>query len=158
MTHACSRPQYRIVECTHEDLLETQNVAFFSTTAVEGSAKGMVINIGDNTIMGRIASLASNLQTDKTSLNKEITHFIHIITAMAVCVGIVFFIVAFVLGYNWREAVFFLIGIIVANVPEGLLVTVTVSLALTAKKMAAKNCLVKHLEAVETLGSTSTIW
>jgi magnesium-transporting ATPase (P-type) len=126
-------------------------------SAVEGYAKAMVVGIGDNTVMGRIASLASGLETDKTTLNKEISHFIHIITGLAVFVGIVFFIVAFVLGYNWREAVFFLIGIIVANVPEGLLVTVTVSLALTAKKMAAKSCLVKHLEAVETLGSTSTI-
>jgi len=59
--------------------------------------------------------------------------------------------------YEWLEAVIFLIGIIVANVPEGLLATVTVCLTLTAKKMAAKNCLVKHLEAVETLGSTSVI-
>lgn len=49
------------------------------------------------------------------------------------------------------------VGIIVANVPEGLLATVTVCLTLTAKRMASKNCLVKNLEAVETLGSTSTI-
>merc|ERR1712123_250378 len=65
--------------------------------------------------------------------------------------------IAFVLGYHWLEAVTFLIGIIVANVPEGLLATVTVCLTLTAKRMAKKNCLVKNLEAVETLGSTSTI-
>jgi len=50
-----------------------------------------------------------------------------------------------------------MIGIIVANVPEGLLATVTVGLTLTAKKMAAKNVLVKQLESVETLGSTSCI-
>ncbi|XP_054156660.1 sodium/potassium-transporting ATPase subunit alpha-1-like isoform X2 [Oppia nitens] len=64
---------------------------------------------------------------------------------------------ALIMGYNWLDAVIFLIGIIVANVPEGLLATVTVCLTLTAKRMAAKNCLVKNLEAVETLGSTSTI-
>ena len=82
------------------------------------------------------------------------------------------------LGYEWLDAVIFLIGIIgndeiqklpqtlkfkyhrihsVANVPEGLLATVTVCLTLTAKRMASKSCLVKNLEAVETLGSTSTI-
>jgi len=74
-----------------------------------------------------------------------------------VFLGVTFFIIAFILGYHWLDAVIFLIGIIVANVPEGLLATVTVCLTLTAKRMASKNCLVKNLEAVETLGSTSTI-
>ena len=71
--------------------------------------------------------------------------------------GVSFFVIALVLNYYWLDAVIFLIGIIVANVPEGLLATVTVCLTLTAKRMASKNCLVKNLEAVETLGSTSTI-
>lgn len=61
------------------------------------------------------------------------------------------------LNYNWMDCALFLIGIIVANVPEGLLATVTVCLSVTAKRMAARNCLVKKLEAVETLGSTSVI-
>merc|ERR1719320_915065 len=130
---------------------------FFSTNCVEGSAVGMVVNIGDNTVMGRIAGLASGLDTGDTPIAKEIEHFIHIITGVAVFLGVSFFIIAFILGYNWLDAVIFLIGIIVANVPEGLLATVTVCLTPTAKRMASKNCLVKNLEAVETLGSTSTI-
>merc|ERR1719500_700548 len=107
--------------------------------------------------MGRIAGLASGLEGGQTPIAKEIEHFIHIITGVAVFLGVTFFIIAFILGYNWLDAVIFLIGIIVANVPEGLLATVTVCLTLTAKRMAAKNCLVKNLEAVETLGSTSCI-
>ena len=107
--------------------------------------------------MGRIAGLAAGLDTGKTPIAREIEHFIHIITAVAVFLGVSFFIIALALGYNWLDAVIFLIGIIVANVPEGLLATVTVCLTLTAKRMAKKNCLVKNLEAVETLGSTSTI-
>merc|ERR1740124_1793303 len=113
--------------------------------------------IGDTTVMGRIAGLASGLETGDTPIAKEIAHFIHIITGVAVFLGVSFFIIAFILGYHWLDAVIFLIGIIVANVPEGLLATVTVCLTLTAKRMAKKNCLVKNLEAVETLGSTSTI-
>ncbi|KTF94441.1 hypothetical protein cypCar_00027006, partial [Cyprinus carpio] len=101
-----SEPQTRSPDCTHDNPLETRNIAFFSTNCVE---------------------------------------------------GVSFFILSIILGYSWLEAVIFLIGIIVANVPEGLLATVTVCLTLTAKRMARKNCLVKNLEAVETLGSTSTI-
>merc|ERR1711953_814799 len=152
-----SEPQARSPEKTHDNPLETKNLAFFSTNAVEGTAKGMCVNIGDNTVMGRIAGLASGLESGETPIAKEIEHFIHIITGVAVFLGVSFFIIAFILGYNWLDAVIFLIGIIVANVPEGLLATVTVCLTLTAKRMASKNCLVKNLEAVETLGSTSTI-
>lgn len=103
----------------------------------------MVINIGDNTVMGRIAGLASGLGSGQTPIAKEIEHFIHIITGVAVFLGVTFFIVSLSLGYQWLDAVIFLIGIIVANVPEGLLATVTVCLTLTAKRMAKKNCLVK---------------
>merc|ERR1712193_303074 len=152
-----SEPQTRSPEFTNENPLEARNLAFFSTNAVEGTCVGMVVNIGDNTVMGRIAGLASGLEGGQTPIAKEIEHFIHIITAVAVFLGVSFFIIAFILGYNWLDAVIFLIGIIVANVPEGLLATVTVCLTLTAKRMAAKNCLVKNLEAVETLGSTSCI-
>jgi sodium/potassium-transporting ATPase subunit alpha len=152
-----SEPQSRGKEFTHDNPLETKNLAFFSTNAVEGTATGMVVMIGDNTVMGRIAGLASGLESGETPIAKEIAHFINLITAVAVFLGVSFFIIAFILGYHWLDAVIFLIGIIVANVPEGLLATVTVCLTLTAQRMASKNCLVKNLEAVETLGSTSTI-
>merc|ERR1711962_701843 len=152
-----SEPQLRTPEYTNENPLETKNLAFFSTNAVEGTCTGVVVNVGDNTVMGRIAGLASGLDSGQTPIAKEIEHFIHLITGVAVALGVSFFIIAFILGYHWLDAVIFLIGIIVANVPEGLLATVTVCLTLTAKRMASKNCLVKNLEAVETLGSTSTI-
>ncbi|MGH0138730.1 UNVERIFIED_CONTAM: hypothetical protein FKN15_037130 [Acipenser sinensis] len=126
-------------------------------SSLTGTARGIVINTGDHTVMGRIATLASGLEVGQTPISREIEHFIHIITGVAVFLGISFFILSLILGYSWLEAVIFLIGIIVANVPEGLLATVTVCLTLTAKRMARKNCLVKNLEAVETLGSTSTI-
>ncbi|XP_066562646.1 sodium/potassium-transporting ATPase subunit alpha-1 [Amia ocellicauda] len=152
-----SEPQTRSPEFSNENPLETRNIAFFSTNCVEGTARGIVINTGDRTVMGRIATLASGLQVGRTPISIEIEHFIHLITGVAVFLGVSFFILSLVLGYTWLEAVIFLIGIIVANVPEGLLATVTVCLTLTAKRMARKNCLVKNLEAVETLGSTSTI-
>ena len=57
----------------HENPLETRNLAFFSTNAVEGTCKGMVVNIGDYTVMGRIAGLASGLDTGDTPIAKEVT-------------------------------------------------------------------------------------
>uniref|UniRef100_A0A8C2FSJ0 Sodium/potassium-transporting ATPase subunit alpha n=1 Tax=Cyprinus carpio TaxID=7962 RepID=A0A8C2FSJ0_CYPCA len=152
-----SEPQTRSPDFSNDNPLETRNIAFFSTNCVEGTARGIVISTGDRTVMGRIATLASGLEVGRTPISIEIEHFIHIITGVAVFLGVSFFILSLVLGYSWLEAVIFLIGIIVANVPEGLLATVTVCLTLTAKRMAKKNCLVKNLEAVETLGSTSTI-
>ncbi|KFW61640.1 Sodium/potassium-transporting ATPase subunit alpha-1, partial [Pygoscelis adeliae] len=152
-----SEPQTRSPDFSNENPLETRNIAFFSTNCVEGTARGIVISTGDRTVMGRIASLASGLEGGKTPIATEIEHFIHLITGVAVFLGVTFFILSLILEYTWLEAVIFLIGIIVANVPEGLLATVTVCLTLTAKRMARKNCLVKNLEAVETLGSTSTI-
>ncbi|KAK7482080.1 hypothetical protein BaRGS_00026664 [Batillaria attramentaria] len=152
-----SEPQLRTPEFTHENPLETRNIAFFSTSALEGTCRGIIVKTGDNTVMGRIANLATGLEVGDTPIAKEIEHFIHIITGFAFFLGISFFFISLFLGYKWIDAVIFLIGIIVANVPEGLLATLTVCLTLTAKRMATKNCLVKNLESVETLGSTSTI-
>lgn len=97
-----------------------------SSSLAPGTARGIVICTGDRTVMGRIATLTSGLETGKTPIAKEIEHFIHIITGVAVFLGVTFFVLALILGYSWLEAVIFLIGIIVANVPEGLLATVTV--------------------------------
>ena len=74
-----SEPQARTPEYTNENPLETKNLAFFSTNAVEGTARGMVVNIGDSTVMGRIAGLASGLESGDTPIAKEIAHFIHLV-------------------------------------------------------------------------------
>uniref|UniRef100_A0A673N1I2 Na(+)/K(+)-exchanging ATPase n=1 Tax=Sinocyclocheilus rhinocerous TaxID=307959 RepID=A0A673N1I2_9TELE len=116
-----SEPQSRTPDFSHENPLETRNIAFFSTNCVEGTGRGIVINTGDCTVMGRIASLASSLDGGKTPIAKEIEHFIHIISGVAVFLGVAFLILSLILGYGWLEAVVFLIGIIVANVPEVIL-------------------------------------
>ena len=87
----------------------------------------------------------------------EIERFIRLISIIAITLGVLFFALGFIYGYDVITNLIYMIGIIVANVPEGLLVTVTVCLALTAKRMAERMVLVKNLEAVETLGSTTCI-
>jgi len=79
------------------------------------------------------------------------------ISTIAIIIGVVFFLFGVFYGYRMVTNIVFAIGIIVANVPEGLLATMTVALALSAKRMATKMVLVKNLESIETLGSTSCI-
>ena len=137
--------------------LESTNLCFYTTIINSGSGRGVVIGSGDRTVMGQIAGLATETSGEDSPISKEIKKFIQLISIVAITLGIVFFVVGLTNGTAIIQNVVFMIGIIVANVPEGLLATVTVSLALTAKRMHAKNVLVKNLEAVETLGSTTVI-
>lgn len=153
-----SEPLKRTIECTNEKApLETRNLAFFGTTCAEGTGKGLVINTGDRTVIGAIAKLTNTTESEETTLGKEIERFIKMISIVAISFGVVFFVIGAGYGYPMVTNMVNAIGIIVANVPEGLLATVTVSLSITAKKMAAENVLVKNLESVETLGSTTCI-
>ena len=85
-----SEPLSRVPNCTHQNPLETKNLAFFSTNCVEGAGKGIVIRCGDNTSMGRIAILASGIETNETPLSGDIHHFISIITYVSIFFGLLF--------------------------------------------------------------------
>lgn len=153
-----SDPLLRKPECDNpEKILETKNVAFFGSKCVAGGGKGMVFNIGDKTIIGQIANLTESADAGQTPLRKELDRFIALITIIAVSLGLMFFCLGFVLKYGIVANLVFAIGIIVANVPEGLLATITITLSVTSIRMQAKKVLVKNLESVETLGSTSCI-
>lgn len=87
----------------------------------------MVVSTGDRTIIGRIASLASGVENEKTPIAIEIEHFVDIIAGLAILFGATFFVVAMCIGYTFLRAMVFFMAIVVAYVPEGLLATVTVS-------------------------------
>lgn len=118
------------------NIFETKNVAFFGTQCTAGSGIGICFRIGDGTVIGQIANLASSAEAAPTPLSIEIERFIKIISAVAISLGVIFFIFGVIYEYPVVTNLVFAIGIIVANVPEGLLATVTVSLALTAQRMA----------------------
>ena len=159
-----SEPQERVTGLAKDaqgneitTVLEATNLLFYTTIINSGNGKGVVIGTGDRTVMGQIAGLTLETGAEETPIAKEIHAFILLISAVAMVLGVTFFAVSLALGTDPIKCVVFAIGIIVANVPEGLLATVTVSLALTAQRMHKKNVLVKNLEAVETLGSTTVI-
>lgn len=152
-----SEPQKRKPENKEANPMEATNVIFMGTMIVDGNCEGIVVGTGDKTLIGTIANLAAGTDAIETPISIEISHFIKIVSGVAVFLGVTFLIIGIIKGTPAIQNLVFAIGIIVANVPEGLLATVTVSLTLTAKRMAAKKVLVKNLEAVETLGSTTVI-
>ena len=94
-------------------------------------ARGIVVNVGDITVMGRIASLASGLDSGMTPMARDIQEFVHLVSFIALGTGAIIFIVAMVLGYSWINAIIFLIGVVMSYVPEGLVATVAVYIGYT---------------------------
>jgi len=154
-----SEPQRRQNAISPEDRgIDSNNLAFYTTQVVNGSARGIVVKTGDRTVIGVIQTLVGGTEKKQTPIRKELIHFIHLISGVAISLGVSFFAIALGMNvYSEIRCVIFLIAIIVANVPEGLLATVTVTLTIAATKMAQHKVLIKTLESVETLGSTSCI-
>jgi sodium/potassium-transporting ATPase subunit alpha len=139
------------------DIIISPNIAFAGTTVVGGSAKGIVFSTGMRTEFGRIAQLTGTVTAGLSPLQKEIIKITRVVTVIAATTGIFFFMVGYVIGRTFWENFLFAIGIILANVPEGLLPTVTLSLAMGSQRMARRNALIKTLTSVETLGSVTVI-
>lgn len=153
-----SEPQLRGDENINKDnILESSNMAFFGTICSEGEGIGIVTRIGDKTVLGQIARHVDQEASPDTPLRIEMNRFIKFITSISIGLGAVFFGLGFLGGGDILSNFIFALGIIVANVPEGLIATVAVALSLTAKKLAKQKMLVKNIEAVETLGSISCI-
>ena len=139
------------------ELTESPNVVFAGTSVVAGRGKGVVFATGMSTEFGKIASLTQTTEADLSPLQKQITKITHLVAVLAVGMGALIFLIGMKIGLSFWENSIFAIGIIVANVPEGLLPTVTLALAMGSQRMAKKKALMKTLSAVETLGSTTVI-
>ena len=153
-----SEPQLRTVEPTSRLLLETRNVAFSGTLVLAGNGRGIVYAVGMKSQIGRTADLTQTVALREIPIRQEIRRFTRIITAVALVMGLLVFLLSlFYVDTPLLAKLVFAIGIIVANVPEGLLTTVTLCLSIAARRMAARNALVRTLESVETLGCTTVI-
>ncbi len=152
-----SEPQLRSIKPTNEKELLSRNMVFSGTLVQSGSGKAVVIRIGDKTNIGQIAKLTSSVKSHQSRIHDELNEFVKVISGIAILLGVVFSIVGISIGRTFWESMVFGIGIIVANVPEGLLPTVTLTLSIAAQKMAKNNALVKDIESIETLGSISII-
>ena len=142
---------------SEEQAVLRRDVLHAGTSLISGEAKAMVYATGMHTEFGNIARLTQATREPLSPLQKEIARLSRLVALFSTLLGMVFFLVGQLIGLSFWENLVFAIGIIVANVPEGLLPTVTLSLAMATQRMAKKNALVRHLPAVETLGSASVI-
>ena len=137
---------------------ETPNLIFAGTFVAAGSGKAIAYATGMNTAFGRIARLTQEVGNDLSPLQKEMQSVTKVVTALAIGVGVILFILAKIFAkIDWIESFILALGMIVAFVPEGLEPTVTLSLAMATKRMVKRNALIKKLSAVETLGCTTVI-
>lgn len=138
-------------------LSDSQNTAFAGCSVIRGIGLGVVFATGLRTEFGKIAQMSQAIDRPVSPLETETAKMVRILTIIAVCMGLVFFMYGVFTGRSLWVNLVFMMGIIVANVPEGLLPTFTLSLAMGSRRMAQKNVLVKTLNAVEGLGAVHVI-
>ena len=137
--------------------VQEQEVLYAGTFVVEGETSAQVVATGADTRLAGIAELTTQSAKPDTPLTRELKAVVRLIAAIALGVGAVFLVVSMLVGNSVQDGFVFAIGVTVALVPEALLPTVTLSLAWGAEQMSKRQILVRNLEAVETLGSTTFI-
>lgn len=154
-----SRPVRRQVSAgtAGERGIEAPNGVFAGTHVVTGNGEALVTATAMATQLGRIATLTQATDSRMSPLEREMRRMTRLVASLSVSIGAAFFLLAGFLGMGTTERFVFAIGVIVANVPEGLLPTVTLSLALATQRMAKRNAIVRRLSSVETLGATTVI-
>ena len=128
-----SEPQLRSIKATSDKELFSRNMVFSGTLVQSGSGKAIVVKTGDETNIGGIAKLTLGVKAHKSRIHQELGEFVKVISIIAIVLGITFSLTGIAMGRTFWMSMVFGIGIIVANVPEGLLPTVTLTLALTTQ-------------------------
>lgn len=137
--------------------LEAKNMVFAGASVSNGNGLAVVVATGDATEFGKIARMTAEVKVTVTPIEKEIRHMTTILTLLALAAGLVFFLLGWFSERGLLISAIFALSLIVANVPEGLLPTITLSLSLASQRMAKRQALIKNLNSVETLGSATVI-
>ncbi len=138
-------------------LAERINMAFMGTIVIQGNARGVVVETGKQTAIGKIAQLVAGIKSVKTPLQKKLDRFAIFLTKVILVVAFMILITGLFLGHSFREMFVTSVAVAVAAIPEGLAVTVTVVLAVGMQRILKKKSLVKRLLSAEILGSTNVI-
>ncbi|WP_448871803.1 cation-translocating P-type ATPase [Desulfobulbus propionicus] len=146
-----------VARSENKPLAECRNIAYAGCTVVRGTGRGVVFATGLRTRFGRIAHLSQTIRRTASPMEREVSRMIRILTAIACTMGLAFFLYGVSTGKPLWINLVFMMGIIVANVPEGLLPTMTLALVMGSLRMARKQVLVTSLNAVEALGAVHVI-
>ena len=153
-----SQPVARDAEPSREpDLLHSRNAVLAGTAVVAGRARALVLATGMRTEFGKIARLAQATDEVPSPLQRELVRLSRVIAVLAIAAGAIVFAIGEAVGVSRWTNLVFAIGIIVANVPEGLLPTLTLALAMASRRMARQQVLVRKLGSVEALGAVTVI-
>jgi Ca2+-transporting ATPase len=155
-----STPQTRSSDPILEEALswtDIPNIVWMGTSIVSGHGEAAVFATGMKTKFGAITNLTQAIEEEPSPLQKEISRTAKTVSIMATLIGITFFVVGILSKITLLDAFLFGIGVVVAIIPEGMQATISVSLAMSTRRMARRNALVKRLSAVETLGCTTVI-
>ena len=154
-----SVPVYRAADLQDADgpLLYSRDLVFSGTVCTAGQARAVVTATGMATELGRVAALSQRVKHDESPLERQVKRVAWLIAAVGLGAAVAFLPLGLVAGLSLSAAVSFAIGLLVANVPEGLLPTITLALAVGVRDLAKRGAVVKRLSAVETLGSTTVI-
>lgn len=138
-------------------LAERKNMVFASTGVASGAGVGVVSATGMDTAMGRIAKLLEREKAPQTPLQQKLKQTGKVLGIGVVAICAVIFLLGLVQKAEPLEMFMIAISLGVAAIPEGLTAVVTIVLAMGIKRMAQKRAIVRHMSAVETLGSTQVI-
>jgi calcium-translocating P-type ATPase len=142
----------------HTPRLQARDLVFSGTACTGGEARALITATGMGTEIGRIAALSQRVEKEESPLEHEVRRVAWLIAGIAIAMGIAFVpIAAFGAGLSLSDSVVLTIGLIVGNVPEGLLPVITLALAVGVRGMVRQGAVVKRLSAVETLGSTDVV-
>jgi magnesium-transporting ATPase (P-type) len=138
-------------------LADRANMAYSSTLVTYGTGVGVITDTGDNTEIGRISELIASAEVLATPLTRKIARFSHLLLYAILGLATMTFLVGLWHGDSWIDLFMAAVALSVAMIPEGLPAVLTITLAIGVARMAKRNAIIRHLPAVETLGSTTVI-
>lgn len=147
-----------VIEGTDVGIGDRVNMAYSNSNVTYGRGKGVVVNTGMGTEVGKIAGMLASAQETETPLKRNLNELGKFLTIAIIIIAVIMFFVGTIFNNtSWVDMLLTSISLAVAAIPEGLPAIVTIILALGTQVMAKRNAVIRKLPAVETLGATDII-